>query len=124
MAGSIGLAIRASSAVYGPVYAPGTGLERSAASTVGGRWSIAERQGREAITIDSRPQRAGGQRAMRGHLRIGRIAGVEISLHYTWFVIAALITLSLVAQFRFANPEWSPAVVWTAAVVTGVLFFV
>ncbi len=61
---------------------------------------------------------------MRGHIRLGRVAGVEISLHYTWFVIAALITLSLVAQFHVANPEWSTAVVWTAAVVTGLLFFV
>jgi Zn-dependent protease len=61
---------------------------------------------------------------VRGHIRLGRIAGVEISLHYTWFVIAALITLSLVAQFSFANPEWSPALVWTSAVVTGLLFFV
>ncbi len=61
---------------------------------------------------------------LRGHIRIGRVAGVEISLHYTWFLIAALITLSLVGQFHVANPEWSGAVVWTASVVTGVLFFV
>ncbi len=60
---------------------------------------------------------------MRGHIRLGRIAGVQISLHYSWFIIAALITLSLVAQFHFANPEWSLGVVWVTAVVTGILFF-
>jgi Zn-dependent protease/predicted transcriptional regulator len=60
---------------------------------------------------------------MRGHIRLGRVAGVEISLHYTWFVIAVLITVSLVAQFHFANPEWSPQVVWVSAIVTGILFF-
>ncbi len=60
---------------------------------------------------------------MRGHIRLGRVAGVEIALHYTWFIIAALITLSLVAQFHYANPEWAPDVVWGAAIVTGVLFF-
>ncbi len=60
---------------------------------------------------------------MRGHIRLGRIAGVQVSLHYTWFVIAALITVSLVAQFHYANPEWPSGVVWVAAIVTGILFF-
>ena len=61
---------------------------------------------------------------MKTHIKLGRIAGVELGLHYSWLVIAALITFSLVARFRFTNPDWSTAVVWVSAVVTGLLFFV
>lgn len=57
------------------------------------------------------------------HLRIGTLFGVEIGLHVSWLLIAALITVSLGAQFRAANPDWSSGMVWGIAVVTGVLFF-
>ncbi len=60
---------------------------------------------------------------MEAQIRLGRIFGVEIGLHYTWFLIALLITLSLAGQFRTANPEWGGGVIWTTAVLTGVLFF-
>jgi Zn-dependent protease/predicted transcriptional regulator len=60
---------------------------------------------------------------MRGHIRLGRIAGIEISLHYTWFIIAALITFSLIGQFHYTNPDWSSTVVWVSAIITGILFF-
>jgi len=48
---------------------------------------------------------------------------VELGLHYSWLVIAALITVSLGMRFRFTNPDWSTAVVWVSAVITGILFF-
>lgn len=46
-----------------------------------------------------------------------------MGLHYTWFIIAILIILSLAGQFRSVNPQWGGAVQWTAAVVTALLFF-
>jgi Zn-dependent protease/predicted transcriptional regulator len=64
-----------------------------------------------------------GRRTPRGLLSIGRIAGVPIALHYTWAIIAALIALSLATRFRLEHADWSTAVVWTAALVTGALFF-
>jgi Zn-dependent protease/predicted transcriptional regulator len=61
---------------------------------------------------------------VKSHIKLGRIAGVELGLHYSWLVIAALITFSLAARFRFTNPEWGTTVIWVSAVVTGILFFV
>jgi len=59
----------------------------------------------------------------RGSFRIARIAGVDLYLHYSWLVIAALITFSLGAHFRMTNPGWSSGTVWVSAVITGILFF-
>jgi Zn-dependent protease len=60
---------------------------------------------------------------MRPSLRLGRIAGVPIGLHYSWLIIAALITVSLAAHFRLTSPDWSPALVWACGVITALLFF-
>ena len=60
---------------------------------------------------------------MQPHVKIGRIAGIDIGLHYSWLIIALLITLSLRAHFHDINPQWEPGTIWTAAIVTGVLFF-
>jgi Zn-dependent protease len=61
---------------------------------------------------------------MRSTVKLGRISGIEIGLHYSWFIIAALIVLSLGGRFRQVNPDWSTGEVWLAALVTAVLFFV
>ena len=61
---------------------------------------------------------------MKPSVTLGRLFGVEFGLHYSWFIIALLITLSLSGHFGATNPSWSRAIVWTAAVVTAVLFFV
>ncbi len=60
----------------------------------------------------------------RGSFRIARIAGVDLRLHYTWLVIAALITFSLATNFELIHRNWSAATIWTSAIVTGLLFFV
>jgi Zn-dependent protease/predicted transcriptional regulator len=54
---------------------------------------------------------------------MGRLFGVDIGLHYSWFIIALLITLSLVGQFGATDPNWSRAIVWVSAIITAVLFF-
>lgn len=60
---------------------------------------------------------------MKAHIKLGRVFGVELGLHYSWFIIAGLITLSLAAHFREVNPVWGTGVIWAAAILTGVLFF-
>jgi Zn-dependent protease len=61
---------------------------------------------------------------VQAQVKLGRIAGISIGLHYSWFIIAVLITLSLAEHFHTVTPRWSSTVVWSAAIVTGVLFFV
>ena len=60
---------------------------------------------------------------MKAQVRLGQIAGISIGLHYSWFIIALLIALSLAQHFRAVAPQWSNPVVWIAAIVTGLLFF-
>ena len=61
---------------------------------------------------------------MRSSIKLGKVSGIEIGLHYSWFIIAALIVFSLVEHFRQANSSWSTAQIWSAALCTAVLFFV
>lgn len=60
---------------------------------------------------------------MQAQIKFGRIAGISIGLHYSWFIIAALITVSLAGHFHSVTPQWSNPVVWSAAIITGLLFF-
>lgn len=60
---------------------------------------------------------------MRAQIKLGRIFGVEIGLHYSWFIIALLITLSLAGHFLTNNPGWSDGLRWGVAIVTAILFF-
>lgn len=60
---------------------------------------------------------------MQAQMKLGRIFGVEIGLHYSWFIIALLITLSLAGHFRQHNPEWGDSLSWGLAVMTALLFF-
>jgi Zn-dependent protease len=61
---------------------------------------------------------------VRAGIKLGRIAGIEVGLHYSWFIIAILIVFSLKDQFGMMDPDWSPMLMWGIAVVTAVLFFV
>jgi len=61
---------------------------------------------------------------MQANIKLGRISGIEIGLHYSWFIIAALIVFSLGEHFRQANPNWGKGEIWIAALFTAVLFFV
>src|SRR5215470_11344501 len=60
---------------------------------------------------------------MRPSIRLGRVFGIEIGLHYSWFVIALLIVLSLSAHFHMVNPQWSLGLTWSLAAITSLLFF-
>jgi Zn-dependent protease/CBS domain-containing protein len=60
---------------------------------------------------------------VNAQIRLGRVSGIGIGLHYSWLIIAVLITLSLAGHFRVTNPEWGRGVTWAASLVTGALFF-
>lgn len=60
---------------------------------------------------------------MEAQIKLGRIFGVKIGLHYSWLIIALLVTLSLVGQFYVINPQWGPSVIWATAIITALLFF-
>lgn len=60
---------------------------------------------------------------MEAQIKLGAIFGVKIGLHYSWLIIALLVTLSLVSQFDVINPQWGPGVIWATAIVTALLFF-
>ena len=61
---------------------------------------------------------------MRSHVRLGKIFGIEIGLHYSWFLIALLIVFTLADYFRANNASWGKEVIWAISVLTGVFFFV
>src|SRR5580698_6124880 len=60
---------------------------------------------------------------MKSTIPLGRVFGIEVGLHYSWFLIALLITMSLSAQFQASNAAWGPAVIWTTSLMTALLFF-
>lgn len=61
---------------------------------------------------------------MKAHIKLGRIFGVAIGLHYSWIIIALLATLSLRSQFAVDHPNWETSTTWIVAIITGLLFFV
>jgi Zn-dependent protease len=60
---------------------------------------------------------------MKAQIKLGRIFGVEIGLHYSWLLIALLITFSLAGHFQTNNPGWSDGLRWGISIVTAILFF-
>jgi Zn-dependent protease/predicted transcriptional regulator len=61
---------------------------------------------------------------MRSQIKLGSIFGIKIGLHYSWFIIAFLIVLSISSQFHASNPEWGDGVILIMAVATAVMFFI
>ena len=61
---------------------------------------------------------------LRSQVKLGRVFGIEIGLHYSWFLIATLIVFSLSSQFHGSNPEWGDTTILALAITTGILFFV
>jgi len=61
---------------------------------------------------------------MRGSLTLGRVLGIPIRLHSSWFLVAALVTWSLAGgYFPQEYPGWAAATYWVVGAVTAVLFF-
>ena len=60
---------------------------------------------------------------MKAQIKLFKIFGIQIGLHYSWLLIALLVVLSLVGQFTATNPRWGSTVIWGLAVLTALLFF-
>jgi Zn-dependent protease/CBS domain-containing protein len=60
---------------------------------------------------------------MEAQIKLFRIFGIQIGLHYSWLLIAFLVVLSLASQFGATNREWGPNVIWGLAILTALLFF-
>jgi Zn-dependent protease/predicted transcriptional regulator len=56
-------------------------------------------------------------------IRLGRILGIPIYIHTSWFIIFLLITLTLESQFRLQHPGWPARERWALGLITSVLFF-
>jgi Zn-dependent protease len=61
---------------------------------------------------------------VKSSLKLGRIFGISIGINYTWFIVFALVTLSLAtAYFPVRYPNWSATGYWSMGLLTSVLFF-
>jgi len=61
---------------------------------------------------------------MSNAINLGKIFGIQFRLHYSWFIIFVLITVSLSWQyFPIVYPDWSRPIYWVIGVVTSLLFF-
>jgi len=61
---------------------------------------------------------------LQSQIKLGSVFGIKIGLHYSWFLMAFLIVLSLSSQFHTSNPAWGDGVILTLAIATATLFFV
>lgn len=61
---------------------------------------------------------------LKSQIKLGQVFGIKIGLHYSWFLIALLIVLSLSSDFHASHPQWSSNLVLGLAILTAVLFFV
>jgi Zn-dependent protease/CBS domain-containing protein len=61
---------------------------------------------------------------MKPSIHIGKIAGVDVGVHYSWFLILALVSWSL-AQRLLPDvfPGWSTATYWATGLLSGLLLF-
>ena len=60
---------------------------------------------------------------MQPLIRVGRIAGIEIGVHYSWLLIAVLITGSFIGYLSDTHRLWPARTIWSAAIVISALFF-
>jgi Zn-dependent protease len=61
---------------------------------------------------------------MGNGIRIGRVFGVQIALHPSWFVIALIVTYTMAAgELPSSFPGWDAALYWVIGAVISLLFF-
>lgn len=75
---------------------------------------------REQSVYNRWPRRRGETpETVQAQIKLGRIAGIAVGLHYSWFIIALLITLSLADHFHSVTSQWGTV----SAIITGLCFF-
>ena len=61
---------------------------------------------------------------MTGGIRIGRILGIDIAIHPSWFIVLALFSYTLgTGFFPSSYPGWTTATTWAVAVLASLLLF-
>ena len=61
---------------------------------------------------------------MPGSLRLGKIAGIDIYAHLSWFIILVLLTWSLASGwFAQLFPGWATTTYWIVAFISALLLF-
>jgi Zn-dependent protease len=63
-------------------------------------------------------------KVVKGSLQIGKVFGIPIGINYSWFIIFALVTLSLTTGYfpsRYAG--WEPVSYWGIGLLTSLFFF-
>ncbi len=62
---------------------------------------------------------------MKSSLRLIRIAGIDIGIHYSWLVIFVLLSVTLsVGVFPQLYPEWDTTTYWVVGILVTLLLFV
>ena len=62
---------------------------------------------------------------MKSTIRLGKVFGVPIGLHYSWFLVLAFFSWSLGNSFLPSRyPGWADTTYWTTGFVTALLLFV
>jgi len=70
------------------------------------------------------PPGATGARASAGALRLGRILGIPVAIHWSLLLIFLLVLFNLaLGIFPSWHPDWSPLLTWTTATAAALLFF-
>jgi Zn-dependent protease/CBS domain-containing protein len=57
-------------------------------------------------------------------VKLTTIRGIDVGIHYSWFIIFFLITFSLTARFASVHPHWSTVEHYAVGIATSLLFFV
>lgn len=55
--------------------------------------------------------------------RLGRIFGIPLYAHTSWFIVFALVTLTLAEQFKYQHPHWTAGEHWSLGLIASALFF-
>ncbi|HAP39328.1 MAG TPA: hypothetical protein DCQ94_06155 [Nitrospira sp.] len=56
-------------------------------------------------------------------LKLTTIRGIEVGIHYSWFIIFFLLTFSLTARFASEHAHWTMAEHYAVGIATSLLFF-
>ena len=56
-------------------------------------------------------------------VKLTTIRGIDVGVHYSWFIIFFLITFSLTTRFASEHPHWTLAEHYAVGIATSLLFF-
>src|SRR5438445_12081608 len=60
---------------------------------------------------------------MPGSIRVARLLGIDVRIHFSWFLIFFIVALSLDGSFASEYATWSHTKSFVIAVIAAVLFF-